>query len=113
MNQIKAISRYLPPLLLFALVLITGMIDPAVAGNKLNTIGGGVSGVSREKIAMLKDISGYAGGLLIVISMASLLTRRRYEGSAMIASKKRWEASIIVPLILITIGLGMLWISFT
>jgi nitrate reductase gamma subunit len=89
------------------------LADPALAGIKFVTIGGGVSGISREKIALLKTISGYAGGVIILISLAALLTRSRYEGAIMMASKKKKiDATIIAPLIFSLIGLVLIGVSF-
>jgi nitrate reductase gamma subunit len=87
--------------------------EPLLAGNKFVTIGGGVSGISREKIALLKTISGYAGGIIITISIAALLTRRRYEGTVLMANKKkRVDAAVVAPLVLSVLGLVLIGISF-
>ncbi len=106
-------GRFTPLLLLIIAGVLLVMTDPALAGNKFVTIGGGVSGISREKIALLKTISGYAGGIIILISMAALITRQRYEGTALIASKKKkMDASVIAPLVLSVFGLVLIGISF-
>jgi nitrate reductase gamma subunit len=106
--------RHFKPFLFFIVAGVLLVIaEPLLAGNKFVTIGGGVSGISREKIALLKTISGYAGGIIILISLAALLTRRRYEGTILIASKrKKMDASVIVPLVLSVVGLVLIGISF-
>ncbi len=62
-------------MLLFALIAA----DPALA-NKFETIGGGVGGISREKLMLLKEISVYAGAFFLFLGIAALLTRGRFEG---------------------------------
>ncbi len=102
-------------LFLFLIVSVALLVlaDPALAGNKFTTISGGVSGVDLKKLALLKDISGYAGGVMLVISLAALLTRRRHGGDSMSANKKnRMDTSIIAPLILSGIGLIFIIIYF-
>lgn len=65
-------------LLLF--LLLFGMdVDPALA-NKFQTISGGVSGLSHEKIRLLQNIGMYAGIFLIVLALLALATRKRFEG---------------------------------
>jgi nitrate reductase gamma subunit len=106
-------ERLKPFLFLIAAGVLLALTDPALAGNKFVTIGGGVSGISREKVALLKTISGYAGGIIIFISVAALLTRQRYEGTVLMANKKKsLDASVIVPLVLSVVGLGLIAISF-
>lgn len=75
-----------------ALLVLT---DPSLAGNKFTTISGGVSGVGLKKIALLKNISGYAGGLILLLALIELLTRR----------KKKMKTSVLAPIILGGIGL--------
>ena len=75
--------RNLPSILILAAILLA---EPALA-NKFETIGGGVSGLSREKILLLKEIVYYAGGFLIFLGVMALVTRKRFEGFVGIAGK--------------------------
>ncbi len=75
--------RNLLPLLFLASALLA---EPTLA-NKFETIGGGVSGLSREKILLLKEIVYYAGGFLLFLGVMALVTRNRFEGFVGIAGK--------------------------
>ncbi len=99
---------------LLCLTLVTlAIVEPALA-NKFQTIGGGVSGGSASKVAVLKEIALYAGGFLIFLGLSSLLTRNRFEGLiGMRSSKKEVELITAVPIVLIVIGGLLLVVHFT
>jgi hypothetical protein len=97
-------------LTLLALLIIA--IEPAFAGNKFTTIGGGVSGTETEKLARLKDLSPWAGGFLILMSFAALMTKNRYEGLIGLVTGKKFEAVAIVPIVLFVLGLILIGVYF-
>jgi len=84
------------------LLLISMAIDPVLA-NKFETIGGGVSGLDREKVELIKQISFYAGCFSLLLGVITLLVRNRFEGFIGYASKKRSGVAAIKG----SIGLGL------
>ncbi len=74
-------------LITLALLLIVAAIEPALA-NKFETIGGGVSGMDKEKIELLQTISLYAGGFFFFLAITVALTRNRFEGFVGYSSRK-------------------------
>jgi len=101
--------RALPSLSLAILLFSIGL-EPALA-NKFETIGGGVSGLSREKVLLLKEIVRYAGGFLMFLGVMALITRNRFEGFVGNAKKganaatKGGIALLVIGLLLIGLGL--------
>jgi hypothetical protein len=87
-------------------------IDPAFAGNKFTTIGGGVSGTETEKLARLKDLTPWAGGFFILMAIASLATKNRYEGLVGLVTGRKFEAVAIVPIVLFILGLILVGVYF-
>ena len=85
----------IPPLLLLLLV----GLEPALA-NKFETIGGGVSGLSLEKMQVLKQISFYSGCFLLFLGVLVLLSRNRVEGFVGYSSRDKsgssWKGSIVL-----------------
>ncbi|MCP3671584.1 MAG: hypothetical protein GY814_14380 [Gammaproteobacteria bacterium] len=104
-------SRY-TTILIITILLILVMIDPALAANKFTRIGGGVSGSSTEKLQVLKEIGGIFGGFLILLGIASFLTRGRFEGLVGMVTGERFEAITVIPIILIILGVLMVTIYF-
>ncbi len=96
-------SRY-TTILIITLLLVLVAIDPALAGNKFTTIGGGVSGSDAEKFRVLKGVGGIFGGFLILLGIASFLTRGRFEGLVGMVTGERFEAVTVVPIILLILG---------
>ena len=92
------------------LLLPLALIDLAEA-NKFETIGGGVSGVGRHKVAQLKDIAAWAGGFLMILGGLALLGRSRFEGFVGMYTGRRGESVIAVPLMLLVLGAILLGIS--
>jgi hypothetical protein len=90
--------------ILFVMVVVLMLVEPAFA-NKFQTIGGGVGGVSREKLAILKEVSLYAGLFLVLLGVLSLFTRKRYEGLIGIYKGKSSDVVVVVPVILIVLGI--------
>ena len=87
------------------------LAEPALA-NKFETIGGGVSGLSREKVLLLKEIVRYSGAFLIFLGGIALITRKRFEGFIGAAGKGTNAATRggIAMLVIggVLIGLGYL-----
>jgi hypothetical protein len=90
--------------LLLALTIIVIAIDPALAGNKFTTIGGGVAGSDYEKLEALKTIGAVFGGFLVALGILSFLTRGRFEGLIGMVTGKTFEAVTVVPIVLIILG---------
>jgi len=99
------------PILSLTTLLLSIWLEPALA-NKFETIGGGVSGLSREKILLLKEIVRYAGGFLMFLGILALITRNRFEGFVGGAKKGTSAATqggiALLVIGLILIGLGLL-----
>ncbi|MCP3665100.1 MAG: hypothetical protein GY696_21815 [Gammaproteobacteria bacterium] len=92
------------------LVFLLGM-EPALA-NKFETIGGGVGGIDREKLVLLKQISLILGGFLALLGILALLTKGRFEGVIGMSSGKKNEAAMMVPVVLIVLGGVFVGLSF-
>ncbi len=108
-NCSKDAFRILGYFLLFGLLLI----EPVYA-NKFETIGGGVSGANASKLSILKEIALYAGGFLLFLGLASLVTRNRFEGLIGVRSKnKKFELVLVTPILLMVAGGILLLIHFT
>lgn len=61
-------------------VSLTAVAVPEIAfANKFTTIGGGVSGISEEKLNILKQIGAYTGTFFILLGILSIATRDRFE----------------------------------
>ncbi|MCP4289000.1 MAG: hypothetical protein GY792_32035 [Gammaproteobacteria bacterium] len=97
-------------LLFFVLIWCVG-VDPVLA-NKFETISGGVSGMDREKIRLLKDISLYAGSFLIFLAMAAMLTRNRFEGFVGHSGGKGKGSVVRGATILTAVGIVFIGLSF-
>ena len=74
----RSIFRFFAVAAQLLLLLVWGL-EPALA-NKFETIGGGVSGLSRDKLDLLKQISLYTGSFFVFLGVVALLTRKRFEG---------------------------------
>ena len=105
-------GRVKPLLFLLAAALLLAIADPALAGNKFTTIGGGVSGQSKEKIALMKNLSIYIGGFLVIVGIAGLATKRRFEGMVLMASGKGVDKAVIISIIIMLVGLGLIGVYF-
>ena len=103
MNRIGAPS-------LFLLALLCALVEPVLA-NKFTTISGGVNGMSREKIAILKQISLYAGGFLLMLAVVAVLTRKRFEGFVGYTSKKDLSTAVKGAAVLSVAGAILLLIG--
>ncbi len=95
----------------FSFLLLCMVLEPAFA-NKFETIGGGVSGLSREKIELMKQISLYAGGFFLFLGVVMLLTRNRFEGFVGLASDKGMGIAYKGAVINAVIGLLLVGISY-
>ncbi len=106
-------KRFKPLLFLIVTGLLLAMMaDPALAENKFTTIGGGVVGQSEQKVALLKNLSIYLGGFLVLVGIAGLATKRRFEGMVLMATGKGADKAAIISLIIIIIGLGLIGVYF-
>ncbi len=104
--------RTLTTVLLGSLLLLALAIDPAFAGNKFTTIGSGVSGEQSQKLEHLQKLTPWAGGFLILVGLAALATKNRYEGLIGLVTGKKFDAVTVVPIVLMIIGLILIGISF-
>lgn len=78
------------PLLALLVVSISGLLVPETAfANKFTTIGGGVSGLSDEKINILKQIGAYTGTFFILLGVLSVVTKDRFESFVGMRSKNQ------------------------
>jgi len=94
-------------------LLLALLFTEPVYANKFETIGGGVSGANASKLSILKEIALYAGGFIIFLGLASLITRNRFEGLIGVRSKKkRFELVLVTPILLIVVGGILLLIHF-
>lgn len=91
-------------LLILILTTIVICIDPALAGNKFTTIGGGVAGSDAEKLQTLKVIGAIFGGFLVLLGLLSFMTRSRFEGLIGMVTGRTFEAVTVVPIVLIILG---------
>jgi len=94
----------------FVLLLLGIGLEPALA-NKFETIGGGVSGLSHEKVQLLKEIVRYAGGFLMFLGILALITRNRFEGFVG-GAKKGTSAATQGGIVLLVIGLLLIGLGF-
>lgn len=93
------------PVITLLFVSIAALVVPEVSfANKFATIGGGVSGVSDEKLKILKQIGAYTGTFFILLGILSILTKDRFEGFIGMRSKDQG----ISPASYVLIGLGAL-----
>jgi len=86
------------------LVLLAILVVEPVFANKFTTIGGGVGGVSREKIAGLQMISLGAGIFFSFLGFVALLGRRRFEGLVVTYTGKPFEIATSGPIFLVVFG---------
>lgn len=86
-------------MILFGGMLLFVFFGDALAG-RLNSISGGVSGSSYEKIKQLKMISMGAGGLFIMMSLG------------MFAMRKKMVMPGVAPIIVLVIGLALVAVKF-
>jgi nitrate reductase gamma subunit len=105
-------QRIKPFLFLIAAGLLLAITDPSLAGNKFTTIGGGVSGQSKDKIALMKNLSIYIGGFLVLVGIAGLATKKRFEGMVLMASGKGVDKAVIISIIIMLVGFGLIGIYF-
>jgi hypothetical protein len=103
----RRITTYL---LLFLMLCCAGA-DPVLA-NKFETISGGISGLDREKVKLLKDISLYAGCFLIFLAMLALVTRRRFEGFVGYSRRNDTSAVVKGAAVLTAVGSAFIGLSF-
>lgn len=103
-------QRYSVYLVLFLMLFCAGA-DPLFA-NKFETISGGVSGMDREKVRLLKNISLYAGGFLIFLALLALVTRNRFEGFVGYSSRGDSSATLKGATVLTVIGTLFIGLSF-
>ena len=106
-------GRVKPFLFLVAAALLLAIADPVLAGNKFTTIGGGVSGQSKEKVALMKNLSIYIGGFLVLVGIAGLATKKRFEGMVLMATGKGADKAAIISIIIMIIGFGLIGVYFT
>lgn len=106
-------ERSKPLLFLIIAGLLLAMVDPALASNKFTTIGGGVSGQSKEKIALMKNLSVYIGGFLVLVGIAGLATKRRFEGMVLMATGKGADKAALISLIIMIVGIALIGVYFT
>jgi len=92
------------------LLLLVGL-EPALA-NKFETIGGGVSGLSDEKVQTLKQISFYGGGFLLFLGTMGLLSRNRFEGFIGYARRGELSPALKGAIALGVIGSLLIGISY-
>jgi hypothetical protein len=86
--------------------------DPVLA-NKFETISGGVNGMNREKIELLKTISLYAGGFLLFLSLLALVTRKRFEGFIGYSSRSGGSSTTLTGVAILTVaGTVFIGLSF-
>jgi hypothetical protein len=95
----------------FLALLFFAAVEPALA-NKFETIGGGVSGLSREKVALMKQISFYAGGFFLLFSFLMLITRNRFEGFVGVSSNQGLGIVFKGALTTSVIGIVLMGLSF-
>ena len=100
-------ALYFSLFLLFCCVIV----DPALA-NKFETISGGVNGMNKEKIRLLKDISLYAGGFLVFLAILSIITRNRFEGFVGYSSRSDSSSTLQGATILTVAGTLFIGLSF-
>ncbi len=101
-------DRVKPFLFLIAAAFLLAITDPALAGNKFTTIGGGVVGQKEEKIALIKNLSGYLGGFLVLVGIAGLVTRKRFEGMVMMVTGKKFDPAVVASLVVMIIGFALI-----
>jgi hypothetical protein len=108
----KTMWKRLSALFQNTLLLLFIAVEGAFAGNKFTTIGGGVSGSKTQKLAHFQELMPWAGGFLILVGLAALLTKNRYEGLIGLVTGKKFEAVTVVPLVLMVIGLFLIGLYF-
>lgn len=92
-----------PTAVLAILLVLAGSFEPALA-NKFQTIGGGVSGLDQEKIAVLQQISAIAGTFFIFLGIVAFLTRNRFESMAALNTGKLSDSVNAGPIVLTILG---------
>lgn len=98
-------------IILLPLVLLGILLPELLLANKFETIGGGVSGLSREKIQLLKQVVYYSGGFLVFLGAMALITRNRFEGFVGMAGKGT-NAATQGGITLLVIGSVLIGLSF-
>lgn len=93
------------------MLLFFAAIEPALA-NKFETISGGVSGLSREKLALIKQVSLYAGGFFLLLSLLMLINRNRFEGFVGSSSRKGLSSEVKGAIFTAVIGVVLVGLSF-
>jgi hypothetical protein len=82
--------------LLWLLPVIAFFIEPALAGNKFETIGGGVTGSSRVKWEYLQIIFYVAGGIFLLLAIVSVTMR---NSNVLMLNSVLWKESSIVLIV--------------
>lgn len=101
--------RRLVILIITSVILSLFLLEPAIAGNKFETISGGVSGFDDKKIAQLKSLVPYAGGFLVFLGAITILTRNHFEGMVLVNKRSRISSSVIIGLLLMLLGGLLVW----
>lgn len=86
-------------MIILGTVIFFTLFGDAFAG-RLNTISGGVSGSSYEKVKQLKMISMGAGGLFVLMSLG------------MFAMRKKMVMPTVAPIIVLVIGIALVAVKF-
>lgn len=92
------------PTAVFTTLLVLACSFETALANKFETIGGGVSGMNQEKIAVLQQISAIAGTFFIFLGVVSFLTRNRFESLAALNTGKLSDSVNVAPIILTILG---------
>lgn len=86
------------------------LVAPEISyANKFATIGGGVSGISHEKMAILKQIAAYTGTFFILLGVLSIVTKDRFEGFIGMRSKDQGISPASYVLIILGAMLSLLF----
>lgn len=98
------------PAIALVFVSIAALVVPEISfANKFATIGGGVSGVSDEKLNILKQIAAYAGTFFILLGILSIVTKDRFEGFIGMRSKDQGISPAAYVLIVLGALLSLLF----
>lgn len=96
--------RLLTPLYVLAILgLCLTLLEPSFAGNKFETIGGGVAGSSRVKAEYLFYILLGAGGLSLLAAVASVMLP---HDNPLILNFSTWKQSAIAWAVMAAILIG-------
>ncbi|MET0014708.1 MAG: hypothetical protein ABW088_13745 [Sedimenticola sp.] len=93
--------------LIFGLILACLAMEPALAGNKFEIIGGGVTGSDASKLAFVQTFLYVASGVFLLLAVLAVISPTRKNASFLTFTLWKESAAIFMVLCLLSLGLAL------